>query len=170
MKKYLLLFCLCTVGSMVFAQGQRQRQSPHDTIATTLADKAELTITYGRPYIKGRQLGVEIAPVGIVWRVGADEATTFTFSKDVLVNDKPLPAGVYSLHAIPGEYNTTIIFNKEWQKWGLKYDESQDALRVEAPVQSSDKFYEQFTIEVTNDGTVKLLWGDFSIPFKIKTQ
>lgn len=171
MKKQLLLFfCLYVFGGLVFAQGERKRASPHDTIATTLSSGVDVTITYGRPYVKGRQVGVDIAPIGKVWRTGADEATTFELSKDVTIGGKALPAGKYSLHTIPDQYNNTVIFNKEWQKWGVKYDESQDAIRVEAPTQDSDEFYEQFTISVDEDGTIKLLWGNFSIPFKVESK
>lgn len=167
-KKLSILFVLCVATLAAHAQRPRQRVSPHDTVTTTLSNGVDVTLIYGRPSIKGRQLGVELAPAGQVWRTGADEATTIELSKDVKVNGKDLPAGKYSIHSIPDQYGSTIIFNKEWEKWGLKYDESQDALRVAATTQESGKFHEQFTIDVNKDGTVSLLWGDFKIPFKIE--
>ena len=81
-----------------------------------------------------------MAPNGHVWRAGANEATRFTVSDDVLVNGQKLAAGAYSLHIIPGKEDFTVIFNKTADQWGsFRYDAKQDALRVKTkPVWQRD--------------------------------
>ena len=73
----------------------------------------------------------KIVPYGKVWRAGANENTTITFSDDATVEGKPLPAGTYGLHMIPDKDQWTIIFSKNSTSWGsFSYDEKEDALRV----------------------------------------
>src|SRR5947209_13217422 len=68
-----------------------------------------------------------LVPNGHVWRAGANEATKFTVSDDVLINGQKLAAGAYSLHAIPGKDEWTLIFNKKADQWGsYRYDAKQD--------------------------------------------
>src|SRR5215813_3938232 len=90
-----------------------------------------------------------MAPNGHVWRAGANEATKFTVSDDVLVNGQKLAAGAYSLHIIPGKDEFTIIFNKTADQWGsFRYDAKQDALRVRAkPVWLKDS-QEQLSFDI----------------------
>lgn len=81
---------------------QGNRISPHETVSIDLNGK-QLLIAYGRPSLKQREFGKEIAPYGEVWRLGADEATKLTVPSPVKVQGGPvLPAGSYSLWAIPG--------------------------------------------------------------------
>ncbi len=115
----------------------------------------DVTITYSRPAVKGRKVygdwptpvaGEEtlddqykrpkeavLVPWGHVWRTGANEATLFVVTDDVLINGQPLAAGKYSLHSIPGKDEWTFIFNKDDGQWGsFSYDATKDALRVKA--------------------------------------
>jgi len=76
----------------------------------------------------------ELVPYGAVWRTGANEATTITFTGDVLVEGTAVPAGTYSLFTIPGGHEWTIIFNAENNQWGAyDYDEGKDVLRFTVP-------------------------------------
>src|SRR5947209_7397766 len=82
--------------------GARKRASPHETVSVDLGGD-RVTIVYGRPYLKGREVGKQVAPFGQVWRLGADEATKITVSETTALEGGPnLPAGSYSLFAIPG--------------------------------------------------------------------
>src|SRR3954451_5524784 len=84
----------------VLAQGQK-RASPHETVSLDLNGK-KITITYGRPYLKGREVGGEVAPYGKVWRLGADEATKLTVNtRAKIANTLELAPGSYALFAIP---------------------------------------------------------------------
>lgn len=172
MKTTMLSFLMVMAMSIaVFAQQDKnQRASPPDSITVTTDDGVAIDIHYSKPSLKGREIGVEIAPFGKVWRTGANEATTFEVGKDVLVQGEPLAAGKYSLYSIPGEQYVTLIFNKAWDQWGTRYDETQDALRVNATPVETDDSIEQFTINGTPDGTITLLWGNYAVPFKVAAQ
>lgn len=165
----LAIVVMCTVA---FAQQDKsKRASPPDSTAVTTDDGVAIAIHYSKPSLKGREIGVEIAPFGKVWRTGANEATTFEVDKDVLVQGQPLAAGKYSLYSIPGEQNVVLIFNKVWDQWGTRYDEKQDALRVDAaPAETAGNSVEQFTITGNKDGTITLLWGGYAVPFTVAAQ
>lgn len=153
----------------VYAQQDKsKRASPPDSTSVTTSSGVTITINYSKPSIKGRTLGQDIAPLGKVWRTGANEATTFEVNKNVTIEGKALPAGKYSLHSIPGDSQSTIIFNKVWKKSGLEYDEKEDALRVDVPTAENGEFLEQFTIKANQEGLVELLWGDYKMYFTVK--
>ena len=56
----------------------------------------KLAVDYGRPALKGRDL-MELAKVGIEWRLGMDAATTLDSTADLVVGGKELKAGKYIL-------------------------------------------------------------------------
>lgn len=141
---------------------QQNRVSPHETISTNLKGK-EVSITYGRPYLKGREFGKEVAPYGQVWRLGADEATKLTLSSSVKLQGGPeLPAGSYSLWAIPGKGKWTLIINKAADVWGTNYDQLQDVARFDVPVHQSAAV-EELTIVLKNtsdnSAQISFAWG-----------
>lgn len=146
----------------------QQRISPHDTVSVDLGGK-QITISYGRPYLKGREFGKQIAPFGEVWRLGADEATKLTVPTAAKIEGGPdLPAGSYSLWAITGPVKWTLIVNKQADVWGTRYDQSQDLARFDLPVQKVATV-EQFTIALKkkseNSAEVSFAWG----PEKVST-
>lgn len=114
-----------------------------------------------------------LAPNGHVWRAGANDATKFTVSDDVLVNGQKLGAGAYSLHMIPGKEEWTVIFNKNADQWGsFSYDAKQDALRVKTkPVWKSDS-QEQLSYEIAsvagNSAQVTMRWEKAAVPFTVE--
>ena len=114
-----------------------------------------------------------LAPNGHVWRAGANEATKFTTSDDVLINGQKLAAGAYSLHMIPGKDEFTVIFNKTADQWGsFRYDAKQDALRVKTkPVWKSDS-QDQLSYEIAttaaNSAQVILRWEKAAVPFTVE--
>jgi hypothetical protein len=138
-----------------------KRASPHADATATLAGK-KITVSYGRPYMKGRAIFGGLVPWGQVWRTGADEATTFTTEGDVVIGGLKVPRGEYSLFTIPTEKQWTLVLNKTAKQWGaFKYDAAQDLGRVPMTVTASTKPVEQFTIEMVPAGkqlTLKLAW------------
>ncbi|WP_437919112.1 DUF2911 domain-containing protein [Sphingobacterium sp. LRF_L2] len=168
MKAITIITVLTLICSVSFGQTDKsKRKSLPDSVTVTTADGVTIDIHYSKPSLKGREIGVDIAPVGKVWRTGANEATTIEVNKNVTVQGKALTAGKYSLYSIPGEQKSTVIFNKVWNQWGTKYDQSQDALRVEVENKQSTSSQEQFTILVTPEGLVSLNWGTYTVPFQI---
>jgi len=114
-----------------------------------------------------------MVPNGHVWRAGANEATKFTVSDDVLVNGAKLPAGAYSIHMIPGKDEFTVVFSKNADQWGsFRYDAKEDALRVKAkPVWQKDS-QEQLSYDIPlmtpNSAQVLLRWEKIAVPFTIE--
>jgi Protein of unknown function (DUF2911) len=132
----------------------------------------DVTITYSRPGVKGREIWGGLVPYASVWRTGANAATTVQFTEDVLVEGQPLPTGTYSLHTIPGEKEWTLIFNKQADQWGsYSYDAAKDALRVKVtPMPGSPQEWMQFRFEdpSINSARVVLAWENLQVPFTIK--
>ena len=109
-----------------------------------------------------------MVPYGQVWRAGANETTAFTTSADVTINGQKLPAGKYAFFVIPNEKEWTVIFNKTASQWGAyKYDEKQDALRVEVKPKKAKQLNERLKYEIEKDG-IALLWENVEVPVKIK--
>jgi hypothetical protein len=145
-----------------------QKASVMQTVGLT-----DVTITYSRPGVKGRAIWGELVPYDKVWRTGANEATTFVVSKNVTIDGRPLPAGTYSLHTIPGKTSWTFIFNKKADQWGsYSYDAAEDALRVEAkPSEGPNQEWLTFSFpDVQFDtATVELAWEKVRVGFTIGT-
>ncbi|TRZ42730.1 DUF2911 domain-containing protein [Robertkochia solimangrovi] len=122
-----------------------------------------IKVVYGRPMLKGRSVGKDLAPFGEVWRTGANEATEIRFYQNVSIGGKAVPAGTYSLFTIPGEKEWTIIINKDLDVWGaFSYNEANDVLRFNVPSGSGDKSLEAFSIafEPAENGANMLLGWD----------
>ena len=138
-------------------------KSPLDTASYPsdykVSEKA-VRITYGRPQLKGRSLS-ELAPIGKVWRTGANEAPEITFYKDVNFGGKDIKAGAYALLTIPGEKEWTVILHSGLNQWGSYfYNESSDVSRVSGGVSISKKPLEEFSITFKEiDGEVHMVMG-----------
>ena len=142
-------------------------------VVTQTVGFTDITVTYSRPGVKGRQIWGALVPYDKVWRSGANEATTIAFSDDVTINGQPLPKGTYSLHTIPGKDEWTIVFNNTANQWGsFSYDPAKDALRVKAKSQSAP-FAEWLTYEFPqvspDQATVAIHWENLSVPFMVNT-
>ncbi|MFZ0452752.1 MAG: DUF2911 domain-containing protein [Ignavibacteriaceae bacterium] len=131
----------------------------------------DIQIEYNRPGVKGREIWGKLVPYNKVWRAGANENTTISFSDPVKINGKDLPAGTYGLHMIPGENEWTIIFSKNSWSWGSYfYDQNEDALRVAVKPQSSI-FHEWLTFTMDNPSSnsvdVNLNWDKLKAGFNV---
>lgn len=143
---------------IVFAQ--RQRASPHETIELMLGGK-KVSISYGRPYAKGRKIVGGIVPYGQVWRTGADEATKLTTETDLMIGSLAVPAGSYSLYSLPTEGGWKLIVNKTADQWGTQYNAGQDLGRADMKVKALSAPVEQFTIKLEGsgkNGTLTMAW------------
>ncbi len=166
--KKILTFTLLTAFIAVTACAQQPKASPAAKSSGKVG-KANISVTYSQPSVKGRTIFGDLVPYGKVWRTGADEATVFETDSDIMVEGKKLPAGKYSLFTIPDASNWTVIFNKTWNQWGsFKYKEEDDVLRVTAKPTKSSGFNEKLKIEVANDNKVKIMWADTEVAFNVK--
>jgi hypothetical protein len=153
------MFAILLAGTVSYAQPSHPK-SPHDTVKTK-----DITITYGRPYKKGREIFGKLEPYGKVYRCGADEATQITFAKDVTFGGKPVKAGTYTFCAIPNATSWTVILNSKLGQWGaFDYDKykAQDVLHVDVPVKTLSTPMEQLTM-TANGGKVTLAWDTVQI-------
>jgi uncharacterized Zn-binding protein involved in type VI secretion len=152
-------------------EDKSKRPSPPAVVKATVGS-TDVTIDYSRPALKGREAFGEkspLAPVGEVWRTGANEATTFTVSKAVKINGQPLAAGTYGLFTIPGATEWTIIFNKTAKQWGAyEYKAADDVLRVKVKPTTLTTPVEQFTITADKTGKVSLQWAKSEAAFMVK--
>jgi len=157
----------------IYAAGQKARVSPMADVTQILGESTEVAITYSRPGVKGRTIWGDLVPFDKVWRTGANEATTISFTDDVLIEGEKLPAGTYALFTIPAKKEWTVIFNKSANQWGaFDYNSSDDALRIKVKSQSvSHTEWMQFSFENLNStsANVVLQWEKLKIPFKIET-
>ena len=132
-----------------------------------------ISLEYSSVGIKERQIWGNLIPYGKVWRTGANKNTVFSVSDDVLINGKPLAAGSYGFHTIPGEKEWVIIFSKNNGAWGSYfYDEAEDALRITTPVSEMDSRYEwmkfSFSKYTSTSVNVSLKWAYRSVPFTVE--
>ena len=142
------------------------RKSKNGKTEATI-DGVQVAVEYGRPKVKGREIWGGLVPFGKVWRTGADEATTISFSDDVAIENQQLAAGTYGLFTIPGKDEWVIVFNKVAEQWGaFRYDESQDALRVTVrPTAAEHVEAMEFDIDGSN---VVLRWEKLGVGFKVQ--
>ena len=143
------------------AQEREKRKSPHETVSVDLGGK-KISVTYGRPYLKGRHLGDGMAPYDKVWRLGADEATKLTVSQPTMIGKISLQPGSYSLFAIPQREKWTLIVNKVADQWGaFNYSEGQDVGRIDLDVKPTATV-EEFTISLkkasADKATLTMAW------------
>jgi hypothetical protein len=161
------------MSSLIWAQGDKSNRPSPPAMATGKVNGATITINYSSPSVKGRQVWGSLVPYDKVWRAGANEATIFETDKDIKVEGKTLHAGKYSLYAIPGEKEWTIIFNSETGQWGIKRsgetseDPAKDVLRVTAKPEKSAAPNEKLVYKVDNKGFT-LLWENLQVPVAIK--
>jgi hypothetical protein len=186
-----LLSCAASAIAQVRVPRPSQKASVMQTLGVT-----DITITYSRPAVKGRTIwgdplpeqaageatlddqfkrpkDAPIVPYGHIWRTGANEATMFVVTDEVLINDQRLPAGSYSLHTIPAKNEWTIVFNGTTNQWGsFNYDPAKDTLRVKAKPRmvAENQEWLAFTIDPLGDDTaqVNLRWEKVSVPFTVK--
>jgi tetratricopeptide (TPR) repeat protein len=172
---YYVLFILA-----VFAFFPKETLSQPQLTVPQLSQKASVTqtigltdisIDYHRPLVKGRKIWGELVPYNEVWRAGANENTTISFSDNVKINGMDLPAGKYGLHMIPTENEWTIIFSKDNAAWGsFFYNADHDALRIKVKPQTAD-FAEalaySFTDPTANSVEVNLHWQKLNVSFKV---
>jgi hypothetical protein len=164
-----LLFALSSIE--IYSQGKKVRVSPKASVMQTVGF-TDVTVSYSRPGVKGREVWGKLVPYGKVWRAGADEATKITFSTDVMIEGKKLAAGTYSFFAIPGEKEWTLIFNKVADQWGaFEYNEAEDVLRVKVkPVANGFQEWLSYAFLKKSDtaSVLELEWEKLKIPFEIK--
>ncbi len=173
LRKHLLLFLLIVVAQAAFAQEAiPPRPSPLAVVSCKYKD-TYLKIVYSQPHKRGREVFGNLVPFGQVWRLGANEATELTITREVFVNGQFLPAGSYALFAIPEKDKWTIIFNSELGQWGsYNYNQAKDVLRMDVKTSTlpGELVYEPFTIVIdqkNNKADIVFTWDKTTVSFGV---
>jgi hypothetical protein len=179
----MMVFAAAVFATGLFAQTPAPKVTiPAPSPTATLKQRVGLTdveITYSRPGLKGRKAfgdrgGKSIEAWSEVWRVGANNATSVTFSTPVKIGGTEVPAGTYGLFAELGKNEWTVILNKISKQWGAyAYDQKDDVVRVKAKVQTLAEPVESFTIDINDlrdeSAALTLSWENtrVAVPFQV---
>jgi hypothetical protein len=147
------------------------RASPNASVSQTIG-VTDVSITYGRPSVKGRTVFGDLEKFGKAWRVGANEATTITFAHNVKIEGRPILAGTYAFLAIPqSEKNWTIIINAVANMWGAYvYDSTKDVARINVtalPTEHHELLTFEFTDVTPRSAVLSFSWAKTRVPVKI---
>jgi hypothetical protein len=143
-----LLFAMSAFTLLACAQQDKsKRPSPAAHAQCKLPDGKTINVDYSSPRAKGRKIFGGLVPYGQVWRTGANEATTFVTTGNLSVGGKEVPAGNYTIFAIPNPDKWTLIISKKTGEWGIPYPgEGDDLARVDMKVSKTASAVENFTI------------------------
>ncbi|HYK90262.1 MAG TPA: DUF2911 domain-containing protein [Acidobacteriota bacterium] len=147
------LLCLLVVipGS---AQGNRGK-------AELKAGTGNITIDYGRPSLKGRDMISQLQE-GSFWRMGMNQATVFTTPVNLTIGDTTVAKGSYSIWLKRAGDKYLLVFNSQTGQWGTQHDPSKDVVGVPLKQETLSSPVETFTIdlkEASHGGTFSLSWG-----------
>ncbi len=151
-KQFAVLAAGCLTLGLMAVLGSAQmdkasRPSPAAKASCALADGKTITVDYSSPRAKGRKIFGGLVPYGEVWRAGANEATTFVTTSDLMVGGTHVPAGSYTIFAIPNKDKWTLVISKKTGEWGTAYPgPSEDLARIDMKVSALPAAVENFTI------------------------
>ncbi|HUN63544.1 MAG TPA: DUF2911 domain-containing protein [Candidatus Sulfotelmatobacter sp.] len=166
MRKTIALLSLLCLALAVFVfishAHQGNKPSPPANASLDLGGGKSITIDYSSPRMRGRKIFGGLVPYGQVWRAGANESTTFVTTADISVGGTAVPAGSYTLFAIPEQDKWTLIISKKTGEWGTQYPgPSNDLARIPMKVSSLPSPVENFTISFdksSTGGTLNMDW------------
>jgi hypothetical protein len=168
--KLLAAIVISFAVSSASAQLQTPRPSPKATVMQTIGI-TDVTITYCRPGVKNRQIWGALVPYGQVWRTGANEMTTITFTDSATVEGNAIPAGTYGIHTIPGETEWTVILTKEAKPWtSYSYKEANEFLRIKVKPESApmtERLTFSFEDVTESSARVVMHWEKVRIGFDV---
>jgi len=156
----LAVVLMAALGSAQMDKGSKP--SPPAKATCDLGGGKSITVDYSSPRMKGRKIFGGLVPYGEVWRAGANEATTFVTTSALMVGGTHVPAGNYTVFAIPAQDKWTLIISKKTKEWGIPYPGAdQDFARVDMKVSATSSPVENFTIafDKAGDGcALRLEW------------
>lgn len=175
MRKYaLIVFSIIILTVISYAQDFRTPRPSPDATVTQYIGVTKVTIDYSSPAVKDRKIWGELVPFGEVWRTGANEATTITFTDTVIINGNELAAGTYGIHTLPNANEWEIIFSKDTPVDGSStFDPKKEVLRIKVKPEEHH-FIERMTFLFTdvtdNSGNIALIWEKLKVSFKVEVK
>jgi len=175
MKKIFAIAALAACTQLQ-AQVRMPQPSPAQTISQEFG-MGKIEITYSRPNVKGRTLFGDktmLAPLGEMWRTGANGATKIKFTDVVMLGGKNIDTGTYVLYTVPGAKEWEVILNKGLSNWGTDgYKQEQDVVRFKVPAMKMSGAVETFTMQVANiqpeSCEIHLMWGKTAVSIPVTT-
>lgn len=172
MKQILATLAICATLGLSAQDYSVPAASPRQKVEQQFSI-SKISVDYGRPGVKGRNVYKDLAPYGKVWRAGANSATKISFGQAVNFGGKEVPAGTYGLFIVPEQNQWKVILNKDSQQWGAyAYDEKLNAVEVDVPVSKLNDKAEWFTIELnpTADDSLSMVfkWDTTKVEVPIK--
>ncbi|MBW4361548.1 DUF2911 domain-containing protein [Flavobacterium taihuense] len=173
MKKALIVLAFIIAPFITEAQLKTPQASPKATVFQTVG-LTDVEIVYCRPAARGRAVFGNLVPFGKVWRTGANENTTISFSEDVVIDGKTLPKGKYALYTIPKIESWEVIFYSTTNNWGNPevWNEANVVLRTTVKEESLQKPVESFTIGIGNltadSADLDMAWENSSVSMKFE--
>ena len=158
-KPFAVFTLILTFASL--AACQKTRPSPSASASCSFSDGKTIKTDYSSPRAKGRKIYGELVPYGEVWRLGANEATTFVSTANLTAGGKDIPAGSYTIFAIPGQDKWTLVVSKKTGEWGIPYPEGEDFVRVDMKASKLPSTLENFTISYNQKGGSCVLNADW---------
>ncbi len=170
-----LLVCVAFCAATLSAQQLRFPQPSQGTKITQTIGITDVTITYSRPGVKGREIWGKLVPFAELWRTGANLATTIEFTDEVKIEGQKVPAGKYAVFSIPGKDEWTVILNKNFNQGGTaSYKQDEDLLRVKVKpmMVTENKEWMEFTFEslTENSAMIHLCWEKLRLPIKLDVE
>jgi hypothetical protein len=167
---FVIVALLSCIGQSGLAQLETPQPSPKGKVEQKVG-VMNVSVSYSRPGIKGRKIFGGLVPYGQVWRTGANDPTTISFSDPVKLEGHDVPAGTFSLYTIPAEKEWTIIINKN-TSGGMKNDEKDDLVSFKVKPSQTSTPIETFTINISdiamNAASVELAWENTVVKFRME--
>jgi hypothetical protein len=156
--------------SPAHAQQKMYQISPAASVSQTVG-LTDIAVTYHRPGVRGREIWGKLVPYDKVWRAGANEATTVSFSDDVTIAGKQVKAGMYAFFVIPGQREWTVILNSQAKQWGAySYDSTKDVAKFSMKPEAApneERLSYSFTDLMGSSVKLVLRWEKISLPITI---
>jgi len=158
-----VLFAVAIAAVVLYAQQDKsKRPSPPATAKCDLPNGKSITVDYSSPQVKARKIFGALVPYGEPWRTGANEATTFVTTTDLMIGGHHVPAGGYTLFTIPNNDKWVLILSKKTGEWGIPYPGADmDLLRADMNASKTASPMENFTIAFdkgAKDCTLRIEW------------
>ena len=166
LKRLLITLSILALGLLLYSVFVENifspRLSPKDSAKISLND-LDLKVEYNRPSKRDRDIFGALVPFDKVWRTGANEATTFSSNKDLIIDSMLLKKGKYTIWTVPMEKSWKVMFNSKQYEWGVNekmepmWDPNYDVMEIEVQTEQLDEIVEEFTIAFDNTtGNLKL--------------
>ena len=137
--------------------------------STSHSGPARITLDYGQPHARGREIFGGLVPHGEIWRLGANLATHLILDLNVRLGGLEIPRGSYTLYLIPREDGAELIVSRQLRQWGTEFDPAMEIGRVELERRELPETVQSLTLTLEPSlaepggelptGSFRIAWG-----------